>query len=425
MLFKLLLNKTLISKNLLKNSKLIFYLFVAIVIIFVVYNFWSHRYYTTEHQGMILALNIMAGSINGRFSKFLKNKLAVMSLLVNNNCNLSCKHCYLQTKKNASYLSAEEWNRALISILTEIKPTTLCFAGKEVFYNQSSADILFDAIQLRNSLQKYNCDKTEIGVITNGTLLHNFKDRLINNWPDYFDISVDGLPNIHDDIRGKGAFKSLENNLIWLKKNSPGNVWITHTIFANNIEPLPEFIKFMYSNFGINKYSIGLYKEAYYTDQELTLKESDLISLFNKVFYELASIKLNEPVEIIMEMDHTQNELLPILVSSGWIQKEVPFTSRVHTFKNGLSLKFNVAWIPVGLWRSVRITPEGYWLAAEDLMEVRNYDDYAVGNLREFNYSTDALYNAGLKSIRFSELIKGNEDLVKDCLFTSQEEQYL
>lgn len=382
-----------------------------------------HHTEHTEYNGISFALNIMAGSINGRFTKFLKNKLAVMSLLVNNNCNLSCKHCYLQTKKNTSYLSPEEWNKVLISILSDIKPTTLCFAGKEVFYNQSSADILFNAIQIRNNFQKDD-DKTEIGMITNGTLIHNFREQLINNWPDYFDVSIDGLPNIHDEIRGKGAFKSLENNLIWLKENAPGNIWITHTIFANNIRPLPHFIQYMYSNYGITKYSIGLYKDAYYTDQELRLSDSDVSSLFNKTFHELASIRLKEPIEVILEMDHTQNKLLPILLNSGWIQREEPFTSKTHTFNNGLSLKFNVAWVPVGLWRSVRITPEGFWLAAEDLMEVRNYNEYTVGNLREFNYNTEALYYAGLKSNRFSELTKGNENLIKKSLFSYQEEQY-
>lgn len=396
---------------------------LSIAIFLFIYVFLYHANQNAGSQDIFLSLNIMAGSINGRFSKFLKNKLAVISLLVNNNCNLSCKHCYLQTKKNANYLSSDDWDKVLVSVFSDIKPTTLCFAGKEVFYNQTSANILFNAIQLRDNIQKYNEDKTEIGMITNGTLIHNYKKQLENNWPDYFDISIDGLPHIHNKIRGEGAFERLENNLIWLKKNFFGNIWITHTIFSNNIEPLPSFINYMYSNFGITKYSIGLYKDKYYTDQELKLSDSDVLSLFNQAFHELASLLLNEPIEIILEMDHTQKELLPLLLSSGWIEKEEPFTSTVHTLKNGLSLKFNIAWVPVGLWRSVRITPEGYWLAAEDLMEVKNYEKFAVANIRDYDYDLETLYHMGLKSERFFELTKDYRTQIRKSLSFNQVEK--
>lgn len=417
-------NKRVFINGLIKYQGIVFSVILITAAAFFVYNFLYHKNNIVEHQGISLAFNIMAGSINGRFFKFQKNKLAVMSLLVNNNCNLSCKHCYLQTKKNASFLSLDEWNKVFISTFSDIKPTTLCFAGKEVFYNQNSADILFNAVQIKNNIQKYESDRTEIGVMTNGTLIHNFKEQLINNWPDYFDISVDGLPHIHNEIRGEGAFESLENNLIWLKKNFSGNIWITHTVFSNNIESLPEFIKYMYNHFGITKYSIGLYKDQYFTDQELKLSDSDVSSLFNKAFHELASIKVDEPIEIILEMDHTQNELLPVLLHSGWVKKEELFTSAVHTFDNNLTLKFNVAWVPVGLWRSVRITPEGYWMAAEDLMEVKNYKDYAVASVREFNFDLEALYYTGLKSERFSKLTNNFEHLIKKSLPCYKEELY-
>ncbi len=360
----------------------------------------------SESIDILLGLNLMAGSINGKFSEYIRKRLSVISVLINNLCNLKCKHCYLQARKNDEYLSPKEWNRFFFSLLSETRPETLCFAGKEVFFDKHSADIFFDAVNLRNRVQQYDHQKTEIGVITNGTLIHQHRTSFLETPPDYIDISIDGLPDEHNLIRGNGAFESMEKNLHWLMAHFTGNIWITHTVMSHNLESLPEFIRFIHSHFGVTRFSIGLYKETTYTDNRLKLDQESISSLFQKTFHQLGQLQLNKPVEIILEMDYTQTEFLPHLIRSGWVDSARPFSSISHRYDNDLRLTVNSANIPVGLWRAVRVTPEGFWLAAEDLMEVKRYNEVETARLRSFHFDSEAIYKAGLQSDRFRQLFQ-------------------
>jgi len=405
--------------NILTNSRQISYRSILIammyfIVLFIM--FFLLPYLMPHPTNVLIAFNIMAGSINGRFMKDVRRELTVLSVLINNYCNLKCKHCYLQARKFDTYLKPSEWEKFFISVFIDNKPDTLCFAGKEVFFNQESAEILFNAVRLRDHIQgQYK--KTQIGVITNGTLLMNYRDSILQTPPDYFDISIDGLPHLHDEIRGKGSFEITEKNLKWLIRNFTGNIWITHTILQNNLQTLPEFVCFMHKHFGIAKFSIGLYKEKVYTEAGLKLSQDDVRNLFDSTIHKLEKLKLHSSVEIIMEMDHTQNEFIPILLESGWVQKSNLLSSTSHHLSDRLKLTFNVAHIPVGLWRSVRVTPEGYWLAAEDLMEVKKYNELAVANLRDFDFNSDKLYESGLQSQRFRELMGEKHEVIEKKLF--------
>jgi len=359
---------------------------------------------SAENSGLLLSMNLMAGSINGRFSTSLSKRLSVISVLINNLCNLRCKHCYLQARKNDNYLSPDEWHRFFVSLLSKTRPETLCFAGKEVFFDKQSADIFFNAINLRNRMQENGRTKTEIGVITNGTLIHQYKKQLWETPPDYIDISIDGLPDEHDLVRGNGSFEHMGKNLRWLMGHFKGNVWITHTVMSHNMESLPEFVRYVHDNFGITRFSIGLYRETSYTDNRLKLDQASISDLFRNTFHQLGQLRLNSPVEIILEMDYTQTTFLPHLTATGWVEADRPFSSVSHGYGNGLRLTVNSANIPVGLWRAIRVTPEGFWLAAEDLMEVKRYEEVVTARLRDFHFDSEALYHAGLHSERFQQL---------------------
>jgi hypothetical protein len=342
--------------------------------------------------------NIMAGSLNGAFPNLsVDNKLEVVSLLINNACNLSCRHCYLQTKPFGNYLTHNEWMKLLASIFGEIKPSILCFAGKEVFINEQSVSILLDAVKLRNSLQISGNRRTQIGVITNGTLLQNFRDKLATISPDYFDVSIDGLPDVHDHVRGEGAFNMLEPNLHWLSLNYPGRVWVTHTLLESNMRTLPEFIRFYHAKFNIHNFSIGFYKNMRYTDQSLKIATIEYYEIVDDIFPRLGKIAARSPINVNMEFDVSQEEIIDTLTAAGWADPVKPIASVAHEFDNGLTLRINTTRIPVGLWRAARITPEGYWLAAEDLIRVKEYNYVVVAKARDFDFDAVKLYREGLK----------------------------
>lgn len=343
--------------------------------------------------------NLMAGSLNGQFPMLGTNRLEVVSLLINNNCNLACKHCYLETERFEKYLTIEEWLIFYQSIFSKLKPSILCFSGKEVFLNNQSVSNLTSAVKKRNDLQGDN-PETQIGVITNGTLIHNHKDKLTSaETPDYIDVSIDGLPEQHDYVRGKGAFQMLSPNLRWLSEEFPNPVWITHTLLENNINSLSDFIKFYSSEFNIANYSIGLYRPLAYTDASLKISHKNYYELAQKILPSLEEIQLKTPAKIHMEFDITQLDIIDILAENGWANPADEISTITHQFDNGLTLQISTTRIPTGLWRAVRVTPEGYWLAAEDLTKVREYPLRKVASLREFNFDAERLYHQGLKKL--------------------------
>lgn len=288
------------------------------------------------------------------------------------------------------------------SLFRDIQPRVLCFAGKEVFINNNSVQLLLDAIKMRNKMQPIDKRRTEIGVITNGTLIHNYIDQLQEISPDYFDISIDGLPETHDAIRGKGTFKKLQSNLTWLTDSYPGPVWITNTLCSENYNSLPEFLQFYDQNYRVSKFSIGFYKQTDSSDAHLVLSQSNITELTDSIIPKLSQLPLSQPIEIIFEMDCTQPELLEHFADAGFAHPVDAIACNTLHYDNEVTLHFNTARVPTGLWRAIRVTPEGFWLAGEDLIDVKNYRKNAIGKLDEYGYDSRKLYEAGLLSIEHS-----------------------
>lgn len=343
--------------------------------------------------------NVMAGSLGGHFPSADRDGLQVISVLINNSCNLSCNHCYLQAPKYTTYLTHREWMKFFRSVFEDLDLSVLSFAGKEVFFDDESVSILIDAIKLRNRIQTGKVRKTRLGVITNGTLLQHYKGRLSEVSPDYWDVSVDGLPDSHDQVRGKGAFAKLSPNLGWLSESYPGSVWLTHTIHKDNFQQLPAFIKFFQNNYNIHNFSIGFYKPMHYTEQSLSLNAADQAKFFQNLLPDLAALQLSSPVLIRMEFDTLQPGLLEHLSDCGFVDSEKSIFSVTHQLNHSIDLRLDVVRVPTGLWRAVRVTPEGFWLRAEDLMQVKNYREVAVAGLHDFDFNAKSLYKTGLSKM--------------------------
>lgn len=344
--------------------------------------------------------NIMAGSLGGLFPKLFSGRLEVVSIVLNNVCNLRCRHCYLEPTPSEPGLTREEWLAFFRSLFGDLAPTVVSFAGKEVFAEVGSADLMFEAIRLRDQLQAHRGERTHIGVITNGTLLHRFRAGLIACPPDHFDISIDGLPEFHDEVRGRGAFARLEPNLRWLVAAFPNRVWVTHTIFGPNLRAIPRFVEFYSASFGLRRFSIGFYHPLAYTSSDLTFSEGDYVAFAETTLPRLAHLELAGPVEVVVEFGAESLALIRRLEDAGWVNSAAPISSTPHLFDNGLTLRVNVCRVPVGLWRAVRVTPEGYWLAAEDLVDAREYARRAVTRLRDHAFDSRLAYEAGLDYLR-------------------------
>lgn len=356
-------------------------------------------------------VNIMAGSLGGLFPTLQPDRLEVVSVVINNLCNLRCGHCYLEPEPTTrdSLLNPNEWGLFFRSLFRDLAPSVLCIAGKEPFLTEESTGLVVDTIRLRDLLQRDQAKRTHIGVITNGTTMGRFKELICETPPDHFDISVDGLPDVHDSVRGHGAFAALEKNLEWVSKLFRERVWITHTLLSSNLERLSEFVLYMNQNLGLQRFSVGLYRDLSYTSQALALPSRELPDALGNGFERLAEVPLSSDVELVIEIGIEHHSLLSALRKRGWISSDDPITSSCWSFRNGLTLRLNSCKVATGLWRSVRVTPEGYWLAAEDLVFAKEYSRRAVGRLRDYRYDARRLYEVGIEHPRLTELLSEGE----------------
>jgi hypothetical protein len=218
--------------------------------------------------------------------------------------------------------------------------------------------------------------------------------------PDHVDVSIDGLPAVHDTVRGPGAFARLSPNLRWLVKTLPDRLWITHTLFAQNLRALPEFVSFFSTFYDVRRYSVGIYHPLPYTDASLAVDVDDWPPFFAGLARSLAELEVSRETDVILEVGPQFPGLFAQLRAKGLILSDGALSSTRHRLDNGITLRMNATRVPTGLWHSVRVTPEGYWLAAEDLVDAKRYRERAVIRLRDCHFDTRAAYESGLRHVK-------------------------
>ncbi len=113
-------------------------------------------------------------------------------------CNLRCTHCYVSAGEPLPHeLSTEDW----VSLVSEFGRygIRLVLTGGEPLVHPGLLDILAEAKRQRLAVR----------ILTNGTLL---RDRiselsgLLDPRTDSFQVSLDGIREVHGSIRGEGSF---------------------------------------------------------------------------------------------------------------------------------------------------------------------------------------------------------------------------
>ncbi|BBB32579.1 hypothetical protein TTHT_1040 [Thermotomaculum hydrothermale] len=173
----------------------------------------------------------MAGSVTGstiididdRFS----DSLNIFTLTINNLCNASCEHCYLNYSSGKEYISKDVIDRVF-----ETEAKKIVIVGKEPFYDEKSIGIL------RYIVEKGEKSGKKVSVITNGINLPNDIDflRKFEN----LDISVHG----EGLYRTESQFERVLKNLDMLEKNNAENVNILSVIDSKTINSIDKVIDF-------------------------------------------------------------------------------------------------------------------------------------------------------------------------------------
>lgn len=174
---------------------------------------------------------IMPREFNAIEQEQLRAPLGV-ELEITSACNLRCKHCF-QSDYSESFMSAER-AREIIGILAENRVFEVSLIGGEPFRHPE----LFSILEC--------CDSHDmaLNIVTNATLLTDETiERLAVMRRLILLVSLDGIGNTHDAIRGRGSFAKTDVSLRKLVKRGI-SVETLCTINALNISAYKEVVSY-------------------------------------------------------------------------------------------------------------------------------------------------------------------------------------
>lgn len=169
-------------------------------------------------------------------------------ILLTNKCNLHCDFCLNNSiyKTDKEELSTSEWLN-FFERLKELKVFNISLSGGEIFLRD-------DLFILLKKLRENRMHR--ISLLTNGTLItKEIVNQLLQINIKNISISVDGLEEKHNQIRGDGAFqKTIKGIKCLLNVGINPNILFTPT--KNNYKDLGSLIDFIKS-LGLSEININ------------------------------------------------------------------------------------------------------------------------------------------------------------------------
>ncbi|MGB9627430.1 MAG: radical SAM protein [Thermodesulfobacteriota bacterium] len=156
-------------------------------------------------------------------------------------CNLRCEHCYQEDfsrEKDLDWIGLREVAHNLLTPLQDWDQiASIHLTGGEPLLKLE----LFPLLSHLNQ----NPVVEELGIITNGLHFDQEVVERLSGLPKLrkIKISLDGAnEEVNDSIRGKGVFKRVIENILWIKKESPFEIILMFTLMRRNYRSLPSFL---------------------------------------------------------------------------------------------------------------------------------------------------------------------------------------
>jgi MoaA/NifB/PqqE/SkfB family radical SAM enzyme len=135
-------------------------------------------------------------------------------------CNLCCRHCYINPEQHGSQILDERILAEWLSIFADNHPITK-FLNHQIPKSPNNTNVIFLGGEptLSPALPQAIREARRLGyasitVDTNGYLFNDILDRVSPEELDYFSFSLDGShPEVNDFIRGKGVFDTCTSGI--------------------------------------------------------------------------------------------------------------------------------------------------------------------------------------------------------------------
>lgn len=170
-----------------------------------------------------------------------KPTLRYLEIQLTNACNLNCLHCYQSEKK---FIELD------INLLKKVLNDFIKIQGLRIILSGGEPLLYSKLDELNKFLKDY---PARVVLLTNGTLIKNFD---VSKWNfDEIQISIDGLEESHDFIRGIGCFKKLIEGIEYLKSHTKIDISFATMIHKKNLKDFPK-IKKLAKKYNIKEWGI-------------------------------------------------------------------------------------------------------------------------------------------------------------------------
>jgi MoaA/NifB/PqqE/SkfB family radical SAM enzyme len=161
-----------------------------------------------------------------------------------NRCNQSCRHCLFASSPAEKTELVGPRVLSLADEAVALGCRVFALTGGEPLVHPDFARIVGHLLGYSNS---------HVVVLTNGLLLNQFAE-VLSGWPPerfHLQISLDGSPEHHDQIRGQGAYKALIAQLDWLHRQHR-TFTLSMCVDAANVADMPTIVDLAHRYGGSN-----------------------------------------------------------------------------------------------------------------------------------------------------------------------------
>jgi MoaA/NifB/PqqE/SkfB family radical SAM enzyme len=154
----------------------------------------------------------------------------VLTFFVTNRCNALCSHCFNWKADSTGELTLEEIEKIDFSFFDSVSVT-----GGEPTLRDDIAEVC-----------KHVSCKNKLTLSTNGTLTKRAESVIsaVGSNKINFNISLDGVPAVHDSIRGIKCFDAAVSTIRLCRKMGV-DVTIVSTVSRYNMDKIPEMMRYL------------------------------------------------------------------------------------------------------------------------------------------------------------------------------------
>lgn len=234
---------------------------------------------------------------------------------ITNKCNLYCKHCYNASGiQNDMYLDSHVIERIYQEFHNQ-KIKHIALSGGEPFLHP-------DIINILTFSRKFNI---ETQLVSNGVYIGRYYNEIVDNPYLTLQLSLDGIGETHNQLRGDNVFELVDRNLHELKDTKNYKI-IKCTLNKNNINECEKLIEY-----GIEKKVNKIAFSLLYLQGRLLENTDILLNTHEciKVLSELKELKKRYSEIIEIKIPTIDNRTCPFITT-----EKADISPRVDVYGN-------------------------------------------------------------------------------------------